>query len=189
MNTPGKFNNLHRLAFAGAFAVVLTLPKPAHAATFTDDFSTGLDTSCWSVLQQTTSFFSADASQGNVQLLKASAHNPGGAQGAYVYLNFTPFGGRITNDFSTQVDFTNAVVPGPGLDQVELHTVYQDGSIYYAVYDRSSGYNAHVWDGGSVLGVISAPQNYGTFRIARTNGIVTAYFNSTRFTRKPATRR
>ena len=151
----------------------------ARSGTFSDDFSTGLDASCWSVIQQTTNFFLVDASQGNVQLAKTTAHNPGGIQGIYVRLNFALFGGRITNDFSTQVYFTNAVVPGPGLDQVELHTYYQDGSIYYAVYDNSSGYNAHVWDGGGVQGAISAPQNYGTFRLSRTNGIVTAYFNGT----------
>ena len=169
-------SQIHKLLVSTAIIAAATCVR---GGTFSDDFSTGLDASCWSVIQQTPNFFSVDASQGNVQLVKGSAHNPGGAQGAYVYLNFALFGGRITNDFSTQIDFTNAVVPGPGLDQVELHTVYQDGSIYFAVYDRSSGYNAHVWDGGSALGITSAPQNYGTFRITRTNGVVTVYFNDT----------
>ena len=147
--------------------------------TFSDDFSTGLDPSYWSVIQSTPNFYSVNATQGNVQLAKTSATNPGGVQNVYIRLNATLFGGRITNDFSTQIDFTNAVAPGPGLDQVELHTYYEDGSIYYAVYDNSSGYNAHVWDGGSAVGIISVSQNFGTFRISRTNGTVTAYFNGT----------
>ena len=150
-----------------------------HAGTFTDDFSAGLDPSYWSVLQTTANFYSVDATHGNVQLAKSSAHNPGGVQVVYIRLNFALFGGRITNDFSTQIDFTNAVVPGPGLDQVELHTYYEDGSIWFAVYDDSSGDNVHVWNGGSVLGTTSVSQNYGTFLISRTNGVVTAYFNGT----------
>ena len=157
----------------------LTAAVGVQAGTFSDNFATGLDASYWSVIQSTTNLYSVDASQGDLQLAKTTAHSPGGVQGVYVRLNFALFGGRITNDFSTQIDFTNAVVPGPGLDQVELHTYYQDGSIYYAVYDNSSGYNAHVWDGGGVQGAIAASQNYGTFRISRTNGVVTAYFNGT----------
>ena len=149
-----------------------------HGGTFSDDFSTGLDPSQWSVIQTTSNFYTVDASQGNVQLAKTSVHNPGGVQAVYIRLNLAPFGGRITNDFSTQIDFLNAVVPGPGLDQVEFHTSYEDGSIYYTVYDRSSGYyNAHVWDGGAVQGLISVPTNSGTFSISRVGGTVTGYFN------------
>jgi hypothetical protein len=150
-----------------------------HAGTFSDDFSTGLNPSYWGVIQQTPNYFSVDVSHGDVRLAKGSVDNPGGIQGIYIRLNFALFGGLITNDFSTQIDFTNAVVPGPGLDQVELHTYYEDGSIWLAVYDDSSGDNVHVWDGGSVLGTISVSQNYGTFLISRTNGVVTAYFNGT----------
>lgn len=97
--------------------------------TFSDDFSTGLDPSYWSIILSTPDRYSVDASQGNVQLAKTSVQNPGGLQQVYIRLNFAPFGGRITNDFSTQIDFTNAVLPGPGLDQVEFHTYYEDGSV------------------------------------------------------------
>ncbi len=67
--------------------------------------------------------------------------------------------------------------PAPAWTRSSFTPIYQDGSIYFTAYDRSSGYNAHVWDGGSVQGTISVAQNYGTFRISRTNGVVTAYFN------------
>ena len=149
------------------------------SGTFSDDFSTGLDPSYWSIIQSTPNLYSVDASQGNVQLAKTSATNPGGVQNVYIRLNFAPFGGRITNDFAAQVDFLNAVVPGPGLDQVELHTYYEDGSIYYAVYDNSSGYNVHVWDGGSAQGIAAMSGNSGTFSISRAGTTVTAYFNGT----------
>jgi len=147
-----------------------------------------LDPSYWSVIQSTADFFSLDASQGNVQLAKSTAHNPGGLQGVNLRLNFAPFGGRLTNNFTTQVDFTNAVVPGPGLDQVELHTYYEDGSIYFAVYDNSGGLNAHVWDGGGVQGALAVTGNSGTLRLSRTNGTVTGYFNDTPLFSKPGLR-
>jgi hypothetical protein len=151
----------------------------AQGDTFSDDFSTGLDPSYWGIIQSTPNFYSVDASQGNVQLAKTSAQNPGGIQGVYIRLNLAPFGGPITNDFSTQIDFTNAVVPGPGLDQVEFHTYYEDGSIYYTVYDNSSGYNVHVWDGSAAQGMIPMSGNSGMFRISRTGATVTGYFNGT----------
>ena len=90
---------------------------------------------------------------------------------------FRSWAGPVTNDFSTQVDFSRAVIAGPGLDQVELHTYYQDGSIFYTVYDRSSGFNAHVWDGGSVLGLRGVAGDSGTFRITRAGATVTGYFD------------
>lgn len=162
---------------AANLVLTLAVPRPARAATFSDDFSAGLRPTWWSIIQTTSNFYSVDASQGNVRLAKTSAHNPGGVQFVFVRVNLSLLGGAITSDFSTQIDFAGAVVPGPGLDQVELHTYYQDGSIYYTVYDRSSGFNAHVWDGGSVQGVLPVGGDSGTFRISRTGSTVTGYFN------------
>ncbi len=167
------------LLTALALTLALTLPMTGRAATFSDDFATGLNPGYWSIIQTITNFYSVAASQGNVHLAKSSAHNPGGVQFVFVRVNLALFGGNITNDFSTQIDFTNAIVPGPGLDQVELHTYYQDGSIFYAVYDNFSGINVHVWDGGSVQGLRGVSKNYGTFAISRTGSTVTAYFDGT----------
>ena len=181
MNTPSKFSLITKLILAGVLVLVLALtwPTPARSATFTDDFSTGLNPAYWNIIQSIPGLYSVNAAQGNVQLAKIAAHNPGGVQYVFVRVNLAALGGSITNDFSTQVSFSGAVVPGPGLDQVELHTYYQDGSIFYTVYDRSSGLNVHVWDGGAVRGAQAVAGNAGTFRISRTGATVTGYFNGT----------
>jgi hypothetical protein len=153
--------------------------RVVHGGTFSDDFATGLDASHWSVIQTKPDLYSVDASPGEIRFAKTAMPNPGGVQSVNLRLNFALFGGRITNDFSTQIDFSNAMLPGPGLDQVELHTYYQDGSIYYAVYDNSSGINAHVWDGSGAQGAIPVSGNAGTLRISRTNDTIAAYFNDT----------
>ena len=164
----------------GSLALGAGWPGGATAGTFVDTFTPGLDSNYWSVIQSTPNFYSVIATAGSVQLAKNSAPNPGGVQYVFVRVNLTALGGSITNDFSAQVSFSGAVVPGPGLDQVELHSYYQDGSIFYTVYDRVVGYlNAHVWDGGSVLGVNSVAGSAGTFRITRVGSTVTGYFNDT----------
>ena len=169
-------NKIIPLFISLGFLIVINC---ARGGTFSDDFSKGLDASYWGVVQSISNFYIVDVSQGDVRLTKGSTANPGGLQNVTIYLNLALFGGRITNDFSVQIDYSNAVVSGPGLDQVELHTIYQDGSIYYIVYDHSRDYNVHVWDGYSESGITAVSQNYGTFRIARTNDVVTAYFNDT----------
>ncbi len=162
------------LLTAGLIAAV----RVVQGGTFSDDFAAGLDASHWSVIQTTPDLYSANASSGEIRLAKI-APTPGGLQSVSLRLNFAPFGGRITNDFSTQMDFTNAVLPGPGLDQVQLNTYYEDDPIYCAVYDNDGGLNAHVWDNLGVQGRIPVSGNAGTLRISRTNGVVTAYFNDT----------
>ena len=159
--------------------LLAALPFNALAGTFADSFSNGLDPNYWSIIQTTTNLYSVNATQGNVQLAKTSAHNPGGVQDVYARVNLAALSGAISNDFSTQVSFSGAVVPGPGLDQVELHTYYQDGSIFFTVYDRSSGLNVHVWDGGSVRGARSVSGNSGMFLITRTGSEVSGYFDGT----------
>ena len=156
---------------------LVTSGGDSSAATFADDFSKGLRPEVWNVLQSTPNFYSVNVIDGKVRLEKGSVNNPGGIQNVSIRLNLVRFGGGLAGDFSTQVDFSEAVVPGPGLDQVELHTYYEDGSIFYAVYDSSSGYNTHVWDGGSVQGLLPASQNWGTFKIERKGATVSAYYN------------
>jgi hypothetical protein len=154
------------------------------AGTFTDTFSSGLNPAYWSVIQSTPGLYTNSVSQANVRLAKTSASNPGGLQADYVRLNFASFGGLISNDFSIQITFSNAVVPGPGLDQVELHTYYEDGSVYFDSFDNSydslnspAGWNAHVWDGSAAQGLIPLSTNAGTFTLSRTGSTVTGYFN------------
>lgn len=147
----------------------------AFAEAFFDDFSTGLNPADWSVTQTTPNLYSVNASQGKVQLAKIM-HNPGGLQNVTIHLSLAAFGGPITNDFSIQIDFTNAVVPGPGVDQVELRTYYQNGLFFFTGFEYNGGLKAYTWD-GTILWPYPASGNSGTLRICRTGGEVFGFFN------------
>lgn len=176
LNTQDYFSQRRAFALALPIALASFLSVPGRAAVFSDDFLAQLHPTCWHITQTTTNLYSVDASQGDVRLAK-SLPTPGGVQGVFVNLSPALFGGAIAGDFSTQIDFTQARVSGPGLDQIELHAYFQDGSIFYTVYDRSSGLNAHVWNGSSVQGTLPVTGDSGTFRITRIGSTVTGYFN------------
>ncbi len=147
----------------------------AFGEAFFDDFSTGLNSAVWSVSQTTPNLYLVDVSQGKVQLAKI-AQSPGGLQNVAIHLNLAALGGLITNDFSIQIDFTNAVVPGPGLDQVELRTYYQNGRFFFAGYEYDNGLKAYTWD-GTMSWPISVTGNSGTLRICRTGEEIAGFFN------------
>jgi hypothetical protein len=149
----------------------------ADAGTFSDSFADGLNPTYWSVLQTVSNFYSVSLPPNQVQLETSGISNPGGLQMVSIRLDLAELGGSVSNDFSVQVQFSNASFGGSSLDQVELHTSYQDGSIYFVSYDNSQGLNAHVWDGTSALGAVGLSTNGGVFSIVRTGGTVTGYFN------------
>ena len=137
----------------------------------------GARTNYFTVTQTDPGLYSIGGANGALQLVKLpSAHNPGGLQNVAVNLNLPTMGGAISNDFSVQVAFSNAVI-GPGLDQVQLNMGLQDGSVFDDVFDNSSGTNAHVWI-GSVKGQIAVSNNFGMFRISRQGALLTGYFNN-----------
>jgi formylglycine-generating enzyme required for sulfatase activity len=146
----------------------------AFGEAFSDDFSTGLNPAVWEVSQTTPNLYSVNVSQGKVQLAKI-APSPGGLQNVAIHLNLAALGSPITNDFSIQIDFTNAVVVS-GLNQVELRTYYQDGSFFVTGYDYSGGPNVYTWD-GTFLWPMSVTGNSGTLRICRTGDEVNGLFN------------
>jgi hypothetical protein len=69
------------------------------------------------------------------------------------------------------------VVPGPGLDQVELRTYYQDGSVFIAGREYNGRLTNYTSWNGMVLFPVSATGNSGTFRICRTVSRIFALFN------------
>jgi hypothetical protein len=154
------------IVFGGAAA------ETALAATFNDDFSSGLQPTYWSVSQTTPDLWSVDDTHGDVRLAKVGT-SPGGLQNVAVHLNIAAVGGPISGDFSEQIDFSDAVV-GPNQDQVELHVYFQDGSYFFLVYQ--TGPNVHVWN-GSEHGTMPVAGNSGTFTISRTGSMLTAYYN------------
>jgi hypothetical protein len=141
-----------------------------------DDFGGGLGPAVWSVSQSTAGYFTVDATQGRVRLETAALPNPGGLQGVFGNLSPVLLGGRVSGDFSLQIDFAAARITGPGLNQVQLHAFFEDG-VFFTVYDNSCGTNAHVWNGGSVQGRRPVSGDSGTFRISRTGSAVTSFFD------------
>ncbi|MGI8481786.1 MAG: hypothetical protein ACR2MF_06965 [Chthoniobacterales bacterium] len=166
-----KENPVLKLAIA-LLALSGALVDGASAATFSDDFLSGLRPAYWTTGQTTAGLWSVDDKQGDVRLAKVGT-SPGGFQNVAVHLNMAAVGGPITGDFSTQVDFRNAVV-GPNQDQVELHVIFQDSSFFLTVYQ--TGPNVHVWDGAE-HGTTAVSANSGTFTISRSGSTVTGYYN------------
>jgi hypothetical protein len=146
---PGRRNRelLRRIALAEALGSSCAWSAKAGTVTFSDDFPAGLRPGCRSVSQTIPGYFTGDASQSCVHLAKASIHNPGGLQSVGVGLTAVVLGGSIPGDFTAQVDFSQVSIQGNGLNQIELHTRFADGNIFFVVHDRSGGPNAHVWNG------------------------------------------
>lgn len=148
------------------------------SSTYIDAFDAGLDPVFWNVSQTTPGLFTINTANGDVRLAKTAMNSPGGLQNIVVQLNLAAVGGPVAGDFSTQIDFSNAVI-GPAVDQVEFHTYYADNSIFFNVYDNSMGNtNVHVWN-GAIQGYTVVAGNSGTFRIARTGSTLTGSFNGT----------
>jgi hypothetical protein len=160
---------LAAIALCGAAAAT------AWSGTFSDDFSSGLRPTYWSVTQTTPGLFSVDDTHGGVRLAKVG-NNPGGFQNVAINLNMAAVGGSISGDFSMQIDFSNAVI-GPNNDQVQLNITLSDNSPFDDVYDISCGNpSVHVWNGGQ-QGCMAVTGNSGTFKISRTSGTLTGYYN------------
>jgi hypothetical protein len=148
------------------------------AGTFSDDFSTGLNSTYWSYSESTVGLYSVNAAGGNVALaLPNPAVNPGGLQGVSIVLNLAALGGSVSGDFSAQIDFANAVI-GPNNDQVSLDPIFADNFIFDDVYDLSFGRNVHVWT-GAVLGAVTETATSGTFVISRTGSTIVGSFDGT----------
>jgi hypothetical protein len=162
------------LAVTGIVFFAAAAPT-ALAATFSDDFSSGLRPAYWTVTQTTPGLFSVDDTHGDVRLAKVG-NNPGGIQSVEIHLNMAAVGGPISGDFSMQIDFSNAVV-GPNNDQIPLNT-YLSGSPFDPTYDSLTcgSLNVHVWN-GSVQGCTPVTGNSGTFTVARTGSTLTGSYN------------
>ena len=177
---------LCRYLLATVVSAALFCVPAASAATYTTDFADGIDPTYFTVTQSTAGLYTVDTSQGNVQLAWAGYPNPGGLPTVNVNLNMSAVGGAISGDFSTSVDFANAVVSGTGLNQVQLNVLFADGTSYdfLDVYDNGTdngvgSLNVHVYEdqNGTTNGAIPVSVNSGTFTVTRTGSTVTGYFN------------
>jgi hypothetical protein len=75
------------------------------------------------------------------------------------------------------VNFSGAVLPGPGLDQVHLITDYVDGKTFCDVRDNNAGvHNVHVWTGAYQTG-FNTTATAGRSRILRTGSYISGYLD------------
>jgi hypothetical protein len=145
-----------------------------------DDFAGGVDPAIWTYSQTLPGLYSMDDSQGDVRFAIVG-HNPGGLQAVGLTLNLaalTP-SWRVSGDFDMTVDFSDAVIPGPGVDQVELHAFFASGHYFFNVrdyYNVAGGSTVHVWDGGWHWGFPTDATD-GTLRISRTGDVVAGFLD------------
>lgn len=145
------------------------------AGTFQDDFGAGIDPAFWTASQTTPGLYAIDAAGGAARFAKVGT-TPGGLQYVGLGLNLNALGGVLSGDFSVQVEFRDASIGGGGLNQVELHTMYGSGAIFYAVRDTASGGNVHVWTGTFNSGFPTTATS-GTLGVTRTSGLLAAYLD------------
>ncbi len=161
-------------------APALTLLQVAavQAATFADDFSSGINPVNWMV-QTTEMLYLLDTSQENLSLSM-----PGGGSLAANHVQLLcRF--RARGNFDVHVDFTNASLAlggTSGANQVELDASI--GSQFLALSrddEPSPGQTVHVWLNPPGQGYNYQPTTatYGTLRLTRSGITVSAYFNST----------
>ena len=165
---------MKRIAFFAAASIVLA--SPACADTFFDSFNSGIRSAFWTVQQTTDGQFAVDDSAGHVHFDRINPSSPGGVQNIGLYLNMNRFGGPIDGDFSAQVDFSNANIVQPGLNQVELHANFANGTIFFVVFDNNygQGLNYHVWN-GNLSSEMAASTTSGTLRIVRSGSLISGY--------------
>ncbi|MGA2585034.1 MAG: hypothetical protein ABSG31_17310 [Tepidisphaeraceae bacterium] len=115
------------------FAVLATafVTGRTFAGTFSDNFSTGLNPTYWSVVNQAPSILTVSAPGGSSGVSLANTGGLPGSDGVSVVLNLAELGGNITGDFSAQIDFSNyAILSGPGDEQISLDPSFSDGSAW-----------------------------------------------------------
>ncbi|AQQ10047.1 hypothetical protein L21SP3_01871 [Sedimentisphaera cyanobacteriorum] len=156
----------------------LIAPAICYGGLFQADFNNGLNSEYWSV-NQNTGIYTVDDTQGDIRLEK-TGNAQAGMNLVEIELNLSKvslIGDTIPGDFEALINFSQAVLPGPGLDQVELHAAFDDDSYFFNVRDNDSGtHNVHVWD-GQKKGGFPTSAAAGTLRIVRQADVITALFD------------
>jgi len=168
---------------AGAVFIFFASVTLSLAHTFSDSLENGLETEFWTLSQTTPGLYSFDDTQGNFTLAKTAMQNPGGLQNVGINLNLANLGGNITGDFTTQVSFSNVVLPntsGSSWNQFQFELYFQDGS--FSALRRTTNLN-----GKDAIDVYSSIEGYvgsiastaiaGTFTFSRSGSTLSSYFN------------
>lgn len=168
---------MNRLAAA---SLALAASAFASAGTFSDNFSQGVRARYWKITQTTPGQYVWSDAGGIIHFSRPAPNNPGGLQNIALELMLDSISGSVAGDFSCQVDISNTNIMLPGLNQIELHTIFRSGATFFNVYDNNGGRNYHVWD-GSVRARTYTPLTAGTLKVERVGTTLSAYFNTTMF--------
>ena len=171
-----KSASRNTLALVALLSIGAAIPSSSHAGTFSDSLTNGLNSNYYTLDPSTAGVYTENASSSGIQLAKVQ--NTSGLQYIEVSLNLSALGGNVTGNFSTEIDFANAVI-GPNNDQVYFGTSYANGAVFQDTYDLSSGLNVHVWDGSMVENPQPVSTNNGTFIVSRTGSTVTGTIDGT----------
>lgn len=157
-------------------APVESLGSPA---TYSDDFTSGIDKAYWRI-ETNQRLYRVDDADGEVRLSKGRG---GDYSFQFVGLAFLR---EIRGDFDVRVDFRRARIAqadgSPG-NQLELKASFgnQWFIVVYSDEPWTGGHNFHVWADPpkSAFGARNLKTDNGTLRITREGSYVTGYFNNT----------
>jgi hypothetical protein len=176
-------------AFLAVLATALVSGR-VFGGTFSDNFSTGLNATYWTVSNSVPGVYTVNAPGGSsgVALANTGGVPPGPAQGVSIVLNLAALGGNITGDFSAQINFSNFGLTGGGDEEASLDTNFANSAVWDVIRDEEIGEsnNAHVWE-GFIPAAITETATSGTFTITRTGGVLSGYFDGTEITQEAQT--
>jgi hypothetical protein len=133
--------------------ILICSAMPSQAATFSDSLANGFDSNYWTLSQTTPGLYSFGDTHYNFALAKTALQSPGGLQNESLTLNLANLGGNITGDFSTNINFSNAVLvntSGSSWNQVQFELYFQDGS--FSILRRTTNPN--------IIDVVSSVDGY-----------------------------
>ncbi|MCK4775180.1 MAG: T9SS type A sorting domain-containing protein [Candidatus Krumholzibacteria bacterium] len=168
-------NTSRRIVRAVAVAFVILFFRPVFAINHFYGFSTGIDTTTWEVMFDT-SLYTVDDSQGDIHVSKPV----GGTHSLQMlHVRFRPI---VVGDFDVSVDFRNAQidrVDGRPGNQIQLNATFGGQSFDVVRSDEIwAGHNYHVWEDppGEWRGEQPDTMTSGTLRILRIGSVVAGYY-------------
>jgi hypothetical protein len=168
-------NTSQRIACAVVVVFVVLFFRPVFAVNHFYGFSTGIDTTIWEVMFDT-SLYTVDDAQGDIRVSKPV----GGTYSLQMlHVRFRPI---VVGDFDVSVDFRDAQidrVDGRPGNQIQLNTTFGGQSFQVVRSDEIwAGHNYHVWEDPPEEWRGEQPETStsGTLRILRTGSVVVGYY-------------
>ena len=169
-----RSGSMRRVRILGAAIALCCAGATAHAGTFSDPLTNGINATYWTLLQTNTGEYSDVTNSSGVTFSGLANKNTGLANDIELDLNMSAIGGPISGDFSVSVDISGAQI-GPGLDQIQLNGQFQGGGGFDLVRDPS-GVGTHIWT-GNYLGGYATSATSGVLSITRVGDLLSGFFD------------